>query len=377
MKFLIAFQITFLSITSITFAQSFQWARSAGDIGRDAGRAVCVDKDGNVIVAGYFAGKIKFDVTYTGRGLNDMFIAKFNPDGDLLWVKTAGGPLSDIAYGVAADNEGNIFVTGEFDSLAFFDSRVVFSAGKSDIFIAKYSSSGQLIWVERAGGQQSDAANAIAVDKDGGVYITGRFESFASFGTTVINSSGFYDVFFAKYDNDGNLAWVKKAGGVKEDVGLGIAVDTFNNCYATGYFNETVNFQVATLSTPSVSSEIFIIKIDSVGEYEWANQAGGLRGDAAYAIAVDDDRNSYITGYFADRAYFGQHTLDIVAYNDIFVAKYSAKGVCLWAKSAGGRLLDIGTGIDVANDGSVYVTGVIDSVVIFENDTVFQKTTPL
>lgn len=353
-------------------APSYQWARSMGDIGRDIGRAICTDQQGNVIVAGYFQEKITlFQTSYQGRGMDDLLLIKLDASGNIIWAKTAGGPLSDMAYGVATDRSGNIYLTGTFDSMAFFDNKVLFSYGKTDAFLAKYSPDGEIIWVQKAGGPDTDAAMAVAVDKEGSAYITGRFERFAAFGTTIITSSGFFDVFFAKYHRDGTLAWVKKAGGIKEDVGLGIAVDTFGNCYATGYFNETIDFQTDVLTTPSVSSEIFIVKIDSMGKYDWARQAGSLRGDAAYAIAVDEQRNSYITGYFADRAYFGQHTLEVVAYNDLFVAKYNAKGICLWARSAGGRLLDIGTGIAVAKDGSVYVTGIIDSTVFFESDTIF------
>jgi hypothetical protein len=364
--------IYFLVLNFQLFSQSFQWVRSFGDIGRDVGRAVCTDNQGNVIVAGYFQGDIKLgNVTYYGRGLDDIFLIKYDAEGKLLWAKTAGGPLADGAYGVATDKDGNIYIAGQFDSLVYFDNKVVFSNGKTDVFLAKYSASGQIIWVEKAGGPQSDGATAVAVDKEGSAYITGKFENFAAFGSRVINSAGFLDIFFAKYHADGSLVWIKRAGGIKEDAGLGIAVDTFGNCYATGYFNETANFEVEILSTPSTSAEIFIVKIDSVGEYEWAHQAGGLRGDVAYAIAVDEARNSYITGYFSDVAYFGQHTLQVVAYNDIFVAKYNAKGICQWARSAGGRLLDIGTGISVAKDGSIYITGVVDSVVFFENDTVF------
>jgi hypothetical protein len=358
-------------INSWLNAQTIQWARSGGEIERDAGRAVCSDKDGNIIVAGYFSGKVFFDTLYQGRGTDDAFLVKFSKEGDLIWVITIGGPREDAAMGVDTDKEGNIYVTGEFDSLMILENKVLFSAGGKDIFLAKYNSNGQLIWAQRAGGTGYDSGNAISVDKNGSAYITGKFENFASFGTQVITSNGFFDIFFAKYDTDGNLLWLKKAGGVKEDVGLGIATDTLGNCYATGYFNETVDFEASILSTPSVSSEIFILKIDSVAEYDWVHQAGGLRGDVGYSIDVDFDRNSYITGYFTDIAYFGNNSVTAVSYNDIFVAKYSPKGLNLWAKSAGGRLLDIGTGVAVAKDGSVFVTGVIDSVVYFETDTIF------
>jgi hypothetical protein len=352
------------------FAQNLEWARSAGELSRDVSRGVCVDANGNVIVTGYFSGLIKFDETYTGRGNDDVFIAKFDSAGNVLWVKTAGGPNDDIAIGIAADNEGNIFVAGAFDSVAFFDNVLLSSNGKKDVFIAKYSTTGDLLWAKRAGGSGFDQAFALAVDKFGEVYITGVFEGFAGFGNILLTSKGNTDVFIVKYDAMGNNIWAKRAGGSKEDFGFSIATDFERNCYITGSFNDLADFGIVNLDAPSVSSEIYVAKIDSLGQWEWVQQAGGLTGDASYAISVDNDRNAYITGFYSAIAYFGSFTLEAQAYNDIFVAKYSTKGLCVWAKSAGFLGLDIGTGISVANDGSVFVAGAIDSIGVFENDTI-------
>jgi hypothetical protein len=365
------FIVAFLFFASVVNAQVFEWARSAGELSRDAGRGICVDKDGNVIVAGYFSGKIKFDeTTYEGRGIDDIFIAKYNPAGDLLWARTAGGPLDDIAVSVAADNEGNIFVAGSFDSIAFFDNVLLTSNGGIDGFITKYNTNGDLVWVKKIGGVGVDRGFAVAADYKGAAYITGTFEGFAAFGNSVLTSKGNADVYVAKYSADGDVEWAKRAGGNQEDLGLGIAVDFERGCYITGSFKNLADFGDEAFFTPSVSSEIYIAKIDSAGQWEWAEQAGGLTGDAGYAVAVDDQKNSYITGYFADEAYFGNFTLLARGYNDIFVAKYGAKGLCLWATHEGGTSLDLGTGIAVASDGSIFVSGAIDSIANFSIDTI-------
>jgi hypothetical protein len=363
--------IIFLLFSGVVNAQVLEWATSAGELSRDSGRGVCVDKEGNVIVTGYFSGKMKFEeTTYEGRGIDDIFIAKYNPTGDLLWVKTAGGPLDDISIGVATDNEGNILVAGSFDSIAFFDNVLLTSNGGIDGFLAKYSTNGDLVWVKKIGGVGVDRGFAVATDYKGAAYITGTFEGFAAFGNSVLTSKGNADVYVAKYNADGNIEWAKRAGGNQEDLGLGIAVDFERGCYITGSFKNLADFGDETFFTPSVSSEIYIAKIDSAGQWEWAEQAGGLTGDAGFAIAVDNQRNAYITGYFADEAYFGDFTLLARGYNDVFVAKYSAKGLCLWATNEGGTSLDLGTGIAVASDGSVFVSGAIDSIANFGNDII-------
>lgn len=359
-----------MCISVNVFSQNFEWIKSAGDLERDAGRTVCIDKDGNIIVGGYFSGKITFDsTTYIGRGIDDIFFAKYNQAGTLLWVKTAGGPNNDAAYGIGTDSEGNIFISGYFDSIAYFDNLLITGNGSSDIFLAKYTSDGNLIWVKNAGGLGLDEAQDIAIDRLGDAYITGRFSSFAAFGGTVITSKGNTDIFVAKYSNAGNIIWVKRAGGTQEDIAFGIDLDNQRSCYITGYFKNRADFGGFELLTTSISTEIFTAKIDSINQWEWVEQAGSLVGDAAFDIAVDANRNSYITGYYADNATFGSNTITSEGYNDIFVAKYNPKGLCLWVKSAGGLNLDLGSGIDVASDGSIFVCGSIDSFSYFGQST--------
>ncbi len=360
-----------LITTFASKAQFLEWAKSAGELSRDAGRGVCVDNDGNVMVAGYFSGKINFNgVVYEGRGADDVFLAKYNANGEFLWAKTAGGPLDDISIGTAVDSEGNVFVTGSFDSIAFFDNILLTSTGGLDAFLAKYSPEGNLLWVKKMGGISNDAAFGVAADYKGNAYVIGDFQGFAAFGNNVLTSRGNKDVFVTKYNSNGDIIWSNRAGSNQEDLGLGIATDNEEGCYITGSFKNSADFGNVELFTPSVSSEIFIAKIDSLGAWEWAEQAGSLTGDAGYAIAVDEDKNAYVTGYFSAEAYFGSFTILARGYNDIFVAKYSAKGLCMWATHEGYNGLDIGTGIAVADDGSIFVCGAIDSFAYFGNDFV-------
>lgn len=371
MLFRVLIYLSVLIVPLSLQAQFLEWAKSAGELSRDAGRGVCVDNDGNVIVTGYFSGKINFEGTvYEGRGTDDAFVAKYNPEGALLWVKTAGGPLDDIAIGTAVDNDGNIFVVGSFDSIAFFDNILLTSTGRFDAFLAKYSPNGNLLWVKKMGGISSDAAFGVAADYKGNAYVIGDFQGFAALGNNVLTSRGNKDVFVAKYNSNGDIVWSNRAGSSQEDLGLGIATDNEEGCYITGSFKSSADFGNVELFTPSVSSEIFIAKIDSLGAWEWAEQAGSLTGDAGYAITVDEDKNAYVTGYFSAEAYFGSFTILARGYNDIFVAKYSAKGLCMWATHEGYNGLDIGTGIAVADDGSIFVCGAIDSFAYFGNDFV-------
>lgn len=367
MKIKIIFCIFFYSLIYQINAQNISWIKSAGDLSRDVGRGVAVDNMGNVVAAGYFSGKITFDKIYEGRGRQDVFLAKYTENGELLWVKTAGGEGDDISVGVAVDKSNNIYIAGIFDSVALFDNILLTSNGKKDAFIAKYNPNGDILWVRKAGGLDEDKAFAIAVDDLGGVYFSGAFKAFAAFGNKVIVSKGNDDIFITKFDTEGNFVWANRAGGNQEDMALGIAVDAENGCYITGSFMNTADFGTRTLFTPSVSSEIFIAKIDSTGAWEWAEQAGSLRGDQAFSIAVDKDKNSYITGFYTDEAFFNQLSLKVLGFNDIFIAKYNSKGLPIWVRSAGSIALDIGTGIAVTDDGDLIVSGSFDSIAMFNN----------
>jgi len=155
------------------FAQTFQWVQEAGGLGQDAGRRVATDNSGNVYVTGYFSGSASFDGTdYRGKGIFDIFLAKYNSNGGLIWVQTAGSGQSDEGYGLGVDNSGNVYVAGYYTETATFgksefsDIQTITSKGRTDIFLAKYDQDGKLIWLKSAGGTGEDKAHNLVVDKD-------------------------------------------------------------------------------------------------------------------------------------------------------------------------------------------------------------------
>ncbi len=210
----------------------------------------------------------------------------------------------------------------------------------------------------KAGGTGDDRGWGIAVDSNDNSYITGYFDGTAEFGSTTLTSSGGYDVFIAKVDSSGNYLWTVKAGGTGfYDRGNGIAVDSNGNSYITGYFDGTAEFGSTTL-TSSGGYDVFIAKVDSSGNYLWTVKAGGTGFyDRGNGIAVDSNGNSYITGYFDGTAEFGSTTLSSAGEYDVFIAKVDSSGNYLWAVKAGGSDLDEGWGITVDSNGNSYITG--------------------
>src|SRR5262249_41080841 len=129
------------------------WATQAGGTGANEGRAVVVDGAGNILQAGFFSGMATFGpINLVSQGLTDIFVAKYDASGTLTWARSAGGTNSDEAYGVAVDSEENTFIAGSFNGTATFDQTTLKSLGSDDVFLAKYDVAGRLLWATHAGG---------------------------------------------------------------------------------------------------------------------------------------------------------------------------------------------------------------------------------
>jgi hypothetical protein len=235
------------------------WARRAGGLGYDEGFGITLDASaGTSYVVGYFEGSATFGLgqanqtVLTASGINDMFIAKYNSNGVLLWAKRAGGSGFVDGIGIARDDANNLYVTGSFSDAATFgagevNQTVLTAVGGFESFIAKYNSSGAFLWAKQTTGTGFIEGFGIAADASGNSYVIGYFDGSTTFGLTepspvALTSVGGFDLFVAKYRTNGSLAWAKRAGGTGFDVGSGIAVDTSGNSYVTGYFDGVATF---------------------------------------------------------------------------------------------------------------------------------------
>jgi len=173
------------------------------------------------------------------------------------------------------------------------------------------------------------------VDTSGNSYVTGDFEGSATFGAgeaneTTLVSTGWRDIFVAKYDGNGDLVWAKQAGGGGHLVSRGIAVGTSGNSYVTGLFVGGITFGAGEANETTLviagSTDIFVARYDGNGGLVWAKQAGGSGDLVSRGIAVDTSGNSYVTGDFQGSATFGAgeaNETTLVGFGDIFVAKFS------------------------------------------------------
>lgn len=299
------------------------WAKSAGENNySDNGRNISIDANGNVFVVGYFQSPVitfgnftLYNADVTGYS-NDVFIVKYSSTGNVLWAKSAGGNSWDEGYGICVDANGNAIITGRFQSDSIiFSGFTLLNAGGNDIFLTKYDPSGNVIWSKREGGSSFERGYAVKTDSSNNILLTGIFYSpIIVFGNdTLVNSGNNVDVFIAKYDSYGNSLWARSA---KDAASYSVCIDAQENVVVAGWFNgSTISFGNYTLTNASNASDIFIVKYDAFGNVLWAKSAGGTNEDKCNGITTDASGNTFITGYFKSSTIaFGNDTLNNVNY---------------------------------------------------------------
>jgi hypothetical protein len=332
------------------------WAKSAGGSNRDIGNSIAIDADGNCFITGTFESP---SILFSPRMLikwgaySNAFIVKYDPDGNVLWAKAPGNPSDNYGESVTTDANGNCFVTGIFEnSSVAFDSDTLKNTGSNNIYFVKYDPNGNVIWTKSIGGEFDSYSHSIATDINGNCFITGTFDgSFITFDSrTSVSGSGNSDIFIAKYDPNGNVLWAKSAGGIGFDASYSVATDVNGNCFVTGSFYSTsITFDFFKLSNKG-GSNIFLVKYNPNGNVLWAKSVGESGNNYSYSAAVDINGNCFITGYFDGPSItFGSYTITNIGGEDIFLAKYDPKGNVLLAKFATNCLLN-DCGNSVATD---------------------------
>jgi hypothetical protein len=357
--------VSILTTEDISLPLSMAW--KAGGSNFDAGNKVVIDAIGNIYLTGYFYGTATFGTTtINSAGSSDVFIAKYGSDGNLLWVKKAGGSNAEIGFSVALDSNNNPFIVGTFQGIASFETTNIISSGSNDIFIAKYSSTGDFQWVQRAGGSGFDQGFDIKVNGNGEAFITGCFWGTATFASTTLVSAGGTDIFIAKYNSQGIFQWVQQAGGIKDDICHAIVLDGISTVYLTGVFGGTAIFGASSVTTST--NGIFIAKF-RVNDWQWVTSISGdtYSTTVGFDIVIDVNKNIYIAGSFYGTIYFGTNNITSQGNSDIFIAKYNSNGVFQWVKQAGGTNLDICKSIAIDNFANLYVTGTFIENISFGN----------
>lgn len=342
---------------------AFSWAQSAGGNGADRGNGVAHDQQGNVIVVGFFSETATFapGVQLTSAGGADGFVAKYTSAGTLLWVKPIQSLGEETARSVTTDRQNNILVTGSFaDTTVFAPGVTLTSVGSTDVFLAKYTPGGELLWVRQAGGAgPEDFAFKVAVNSRGQAFITGLFTEEATFAPGLtLTSAGDTDMFLAKYDTDGNLLWAQQAGGVDHEEGVGVSIGADGRVYVAGIFAATATFAPGVDLTSAGEWDGFFAVYNTHGELLLAKSVGGPGFDEGYAAVRNKRGDIVLVGTFENDATFAPGaTLTSAGDTDAFLATYDRTGTLRWATSLGGPEFDQAREVTVRQSGDIYLGG--------------------
>lgn len=357
----------------------YRWAGKAAGTGNEYGDFIKTDAAGNIYVAGRFDGTCDFDPSTgvsnkTSAGSSDGYIAKYTSSGALTWVITMGSTGADRVYSIDVDAAGNVYATGNFNLTADFDPGAgqfnLTSLGGLDVFMAKYDVNGNLVWANSIGDANSEIAECIKLDASGNFYVGGEFSSptldlDAGVNTLIVNNGNTtvtYDPFLVKYDTSGNFVWGFNLQGLSSDYIKSVTVDANDNVLIGGYFYTSMNVDPVGGTSVSAlgSADCFIARYSSTGNYDWSTNFGGTLADNIFSLATANN-NIYATGTFNSIVDFnpGLDTFNIQSRGstDAFIVSFSNTGNFNWAGNIGGNGSDNSNYIIANAAGDVYVAG--------------------
>ncbi|MBD3636990.1 MAG: gliding motility-associated C-terminal domain-containing protein [Crocinitomicaceae bacterium] len=369
---------------------NYLWVKNGINYYDDRGLGLCVDPQGNVYVTGTCWGGLvwgSLSVYNSSSYTDQIFVVKLDPNGNEVWMKNAGVDEASYPYnddhgqGLVSDSQGNIYVTGflsnndPVDHYANFDAiQVLMPAGDSVAFLAKLSNDGNWQWVEVFDGIYGHRDNAIAIDDEDNIYVTGSFAGDAVFGTQSLTSFGKQDIYVVKYNSNGDFQWVKQSGSTKSDRGNGITYGNDGHMYVTGEFRDICGFGPGVWLDNNggpKGRDIFVAKITKDGQWLWANKAGSKKGsDKGIGIVANDSGNVFVTGQFSASAEFDTLVVDSNGDSvEVFIAAIDTTGAWRWVIKGGGASFDRGTGIAVDTACNIYGTGWFTTDIDFEGQT--------
>ena len=349
---------------------SYVWTVRAGGARYDKTRGLCTDRAGNVYMTGEFGDVADFGTEkITSRGDLDFFVAKYSPQGKCLWVRPGGGAKTDRGYGVAVDEQGGVFVTGHYQSsdALFGDAYSLPLRGDYDVFTAKYDSSGKLLWIRTAGGAKYDYGHGIGVDGAGNCYVTGGIVGDATYGDhAVLNPVGSH-LFVAKYSPSGELVWARESKGPGAN-GQGIAVDKAGNSWSTGSTSGDAEFDGVTLK--AAGKNLLLVKYSPEGKALWVSGSGGTMDGLGTGVGLDRQGNAYVGGMFKGSATLAGVALNSAGDYDMFAAKFDSQGKPVWAHAGGGPETDYCLSIAADPKGGCFAAGEVVGSASFEGQRV-------
>lgn len=355
---------------------SLEWCTYYGGTGFDLGTVLACDNSGNVYLTG--ASWMSLNIATTGSyqssnaGDFDAFLAKFDSHGNRLWATYYGGTSLDYGFGLACDAQDRVFISGITMSTTGISTtgsaQPTYAGGGGDNFLARFDSTGNLVWGTYCGSSGDEYNGLCATDEAGHVYITGYTtgnNNIFSNGHQSVNGGGPKDAYLVKYDTTGAKLWGTFYGGSGDDQGDGVICDRLGNVYMEGHTNSTSGIATSGSHQSVLGGgyDDFLVKFNSTGVRQWATYYGGAADENnsnMRPIACDKNSSVYISGHTASTtgiATANSHQPALAGSNDAFLVKFNNAGVRQWATYYGGTENENGGSIACDFSSNIFWSG--------------------
>lgn len=394
---LISFFILLFCLQS--YAQTFEWAKKFGGNSDETGCAISIDKNNNIYTVGMFGGTVDFDpgtgvFSRTSSGYFDFYVNKIDSSGNFKWAATFGGYSNDDqVYGIVIDDSSYLYITGfiDYKDSVDFDPgpgiHKIRAKGGANMFILKLDSLGAFVWVKLFENGNLNYPYSITLDNKSNIYFTGFFQNTVDFdpSTNVFNltagtTTGSRNTFICKLTSNGDFVWAKSFFS-ESNYGHSIRVDDNQSVYVAGIFSDLTDFDpgIGTYNiNPSIGNNIYITKLDSLGNLDWAKSIGGLVSSIPtfipFVLRLDDKSNIYLAGGFNHSSVdfdpsnnaFQLSSIALNGQYDAFVCKYSNNGDFIWGKPIIGTADKGIKGMSIDSLENLYIVGYFKGTVDFD-----------
>lgn len=341
MKRLLILIVASINLQCIAQELSFSWIKETSRVSiENIGSDITLDTKGNIICIGSFRDSAIFgDTILYSHGLHDIFLAKYDTTGNYLWAIQFGGSTEDNGNAVDVDVDNNILITGNFTNSATFEDTVIYYSQSHDFqnsFVAKLNENGKIIWVRSLSSDHIRTSDIEAVEEE--IILFGNYQKDLIIDSIEVSSNSFSAIFLANLDNDGKCRWINTAGGTDFN-------SSAHSSELTLYDNGNIGITgiytgKIKFGTDSISDDdtgSFIAKCNSKGEWVWSMPLEGEHGEWAYTIDTDKDDNTLIAGIFDGTAIFGTDTLVVTYDINLFLAKVDSNKNWIFATQSKGN----------------------------------------
>lgn len=375
-------------IQKLSSSGNFEWVTHIGGPGSDQILAISVDSHDNIVVAGTFEDSVDFDPgpgvfnLYAANNTSSTYILKLDPMGNFIWAKRfEGNSLASISS-ISHDVNQSIYLTGSFEDSLDFDpglgSNVVAAQGLNDGFVCKLNSNGNFSWVKTFAGTKRCNPKVLKIDQDQNIVSTGTFSGSIDLNpgpnVATFSSTGnfYYDVYVSKLDTLGNFVWARQLNCPGPIVGNDMEIDLSNNIVIGGNFEDSVDFDpgpIQYIKSAIDDVDIFILKLNALGNFVWAKTQGGNNWDYCLGIALDNANNVLTTGAFNATPDFdpGPGISQLVGLGslDSYVSKLDSNGNFVWVHHVGGGSYIEGMDIITDSFNNIYTCGYFRAAINF------------